>query len=151
LFIEQDINPQSTGATIMLYFLYVNGELNEVTTEYHREAINRNDWKSLEEAEKVAVEATALTERLHIATDSGPYCSPRYDVIEAPRVGDEVSKSFNGDSYPAGRISKISSSLRRVETDTGEVFWRHRESGSWIEGQTWSMIPGHISERNPSF
>lgn len=55
----------------------------------------------------------------YVAIDNGPWHYPRYDVIRRPYVGDLVSKSFNGDSYPRGTIVKISDSLRRVETDTG--------------------------------
>lgn len=136
----------------MLSFLYTNnGSLVKVTSEYERKALNRNDFSSLEMAEKVAQDATDFTGRLHIATDAGAYCFPRYDVVEAPVVGDEVSRGFNGDYYPAGKIVKVSASLKRVETDTGAVFFRKRQTGSWVEGGTWSMVPGHRSERNPSF
>lgn len=136
----------------MLYFRYANGGgLISVTTEHHRNGINRNDFISLKMAEQVAKDATEFTGRLHIATDAGGHCSPRYDVIEAPKVGDEVSRGFNGDYYPAGKIAKVSASLKRVETDTGAVFFRKRQTGSWVEGGTWSMVSGHRSELNPSF
>jgi hypothetical protein len=112
---------------------------------------NRNDFANSEVADSFARAATAVTGRLHIATDSGEYVSPRYDVIEAPVVGAAVSRSFNGDSYPAGNIVSISKSLKRIVTSDGTVFFRRRNSGAWVNHGTWSMIPGHVSEWNPSF
>lgn len=142
----------------MFYVKIENGRAVEVTTEYPRNTEgnwdrsyeNRNDWKTMERVEEIAVQLTAKLGRLFIGTDSGPNVSPRYDVIEAPTLGEKVSRKFNGDSYPEGEITKISKSLRRIETSTGVVFFRRRQSGCWSDG-TFSMIPGHVSERNPSF
>jgi hypothetical protein len=142
--------------------IYVKIEANvavSASTQYPKEEggrfpqgyENRNDWKTLARAEEIAAQLTASTGTLYIATDSGPNVSPRFDVIEAPVLGAEVSKSFNGDSYPEGVITKISASLKRIETSTGVVFTRRKQSGAWVEGGTWSMIRGHHSERNPSF
>lgn len=114
----------------------------------------RNDWKSLEAAQEVATALTAKYDSLYIATDAGGHVSPRYDVIAAPKVGEPVSYEFNGDSYPCGHITAISDSLRRiVATDgtTQHVFWRHKQSGAWIKGGTWSLRPGHVYKQNPSF
>jgi hypothetical protein len=135
----------------MLNFIYVNGELKTVTAEYAQSAINRNDMTGMAHAEEIAQDATTLTERLHIAADRGEYTSPRFDVIEAPRVGEEVSRGFNGDYYPAGKIVKVSASLKRVTTDTGVVFNRVRQSDCWRNAGTWGMVRGHKSERNPHF
>lgn len=139
----------------MFYVKMVNGRAVEAVPSVegydHTGFETRNDWKTLERAKEVAAQLTEASGRLFIGTDAGPNVSPRYDVIDAPVLGAPVSKAFNGDYYPEGEITKISKSLKRVETSTGAVFFRRRESGAWIEGGTWSMVPGHVSRRNPSF
>lgn len=116
---------------------------------------DRNDFKSFATAEAYAARATELTGKLHIPTDSGAHVSPRYDVIEAPEVGDDVSYAFNGDSYPCGKIVKISESMRRIETHDEKrgkrVFYRRGQSAAWIADKTWSLVPGHVYTQNPSF
>jgi hypothetical protein len=116
-------------------------------TEYSRYAETRNDWKTFDKAAEVA--DVLGTE--YIATDAGPNVSPRYDVIKLPKVGDKVSKAFNGDSYPCGVIVKISKTLKAITTDGGDVFYRVRQTGSWRNQGTWSLVPGHVSKLNPSF
>lgn len=139
----------------MLYFLINTlGKLIDVRAESPgRDTLirTRHDLKNFEDANFLAIDASKLTGRLHLATDAGEYTWPRYDVIAAPVVGALVSKSFNGDSYHAGTIAKISASFKRVETDTGVVFFRRKLSGAWVNHGTWAMIPGHVSEQNPSF
>lgn len=144
----------------MFYVLIENDRAVSVTTEYPRvegsgryddRYQNRNDWKTMARAEEVAAQLTESTDKLYIAIDSGPNVSPRFDVIDAPVIGMKVSKAFNGDYYPEGEITKISKSLKRVETSTGAVFYRRRQSGAWIEGGTWGMVEGHVSRLNPSF
>lgn len=107
---------------------------------------NRNDWKTLEAAQKVAAHLPG-----YIATDAGASVSPRYDVIKLPKVGDKVSKAFNGDSYPCGVIVKISKTLKAITTDGGDVFYRVRQTGSWRTAGTWSLQAGHVYTQNPSF
>jgi len=106
-------------------------------------------------AKRVAELATKLTGKLHVPTDSGPYVSPRFDVIEAPKVGDDASYAFNGDYYPCGKITAISDSLRRIvatdEKGVKRVFWRRRQSGAWVYQGTWSLVQGHVSRLNPEF
>lgn len=135
----------------MLNFTYKNGELVDVSTEWMRDAINRNDMKTMADAEEIAQHATTLTNRLHIACDRGNSTWPRYDVIEAPTVGSEVSRGFNGDYYPAGKIVKVSPSLKRIQTDNGTVFYRRRQSDVWIAEGTWCMVNGRHDRLNPSF
>lgn len=85
-------------------------------------------------------------------SDDGEYVSPRYEIVVMPRLGEPVSKGFNGDYYPCGRISKISSSGRRIQTDTGVVFYRAKDSRQrWRSGGTWSMVRGWLYRQNPSF
>jgi hypothetical protein len=109
---------------------------------------SRSQWKSFEEVEAIA----KLLGEGYIATDAGSHVSPRYDVQELPNVGADVSYSFNGDTYPCGKIVKISDGLhRRIETSDGSVFWRRGRSGSWIKDGTWFLVAGHHYEQNPSF
>jgi hypothetical protein len=96
-------------------------------------------------------EARACQLTNEILCDDGPRVFPRYCLLPAPKIGDQVSKSFNGDSYPAGEILSISKSLRRIETTTGVVFWRRGQSSAWVAEGVWYMIPGHVYEQNPSF
>lgn len=124
----------------------------------------RVDIATFEFAELIARKATENAQRastsgnyqLYIAIDSGPGVSPRYDVIAAPMVGDQVSRGFNGDYYPAGRIVHVSASLRVVTTqgeDGAQIkrkFYRRGQTGRWVQtGGTWSLVPGVHNERNP--
>jgi hypothetical protein len=125
---------------------------------------SRNDWKDFATVERIAAELNMAQEnkpqderKHYVATDSSANVSPRYDVIEAPKVGDAVSYSFNGDTYPCGHVTHISDSYR-VITTTGDgtppkrmKFYRRRLSGSWVNNGTWSLVSGHIYEQNPSF
>jgi len=117
----------------------------------HKAWIDRWDLDSLEDAQRIADGATKLTGHLYIATDAGEWVSPRYDVVEAPTVGDEVSYAFNGDYYPCGVITAISKSLKLITTSTGRKFYRRRESGSWLNNGMWSLVSGHHSQINPEF
>jgi hypothetical protein len=123
----------------MLYFnLNDQGQLVSVTSE--------------RSADAMAEQANALKDgNTYIATDAGRYSSPQFDVIAVPKVGDKVSQSFNGDSYPRGEIASISKTLKKITTTTGHAFWRVRNTGCWQVNGYASMIPGHHDERNPSF
>lgn len=107
----------------------------------------RWNWKTFEEAQEVAQALGSA----YVACDAGANVSPRYDVRELPRVGDKVSYAFNGDSYPCGVIKSISKSLKLIVTDRGDKFYRVRQTGSWRKDGTWSLVAGHVSERNPEF
>jgi hypothetical protein len=135
----------------MLTFNYIGAALVGVTSEYSPNGINRNDIENLAQAKGIAAQATALRGVLYLGIDKGPCNYPRYDVVEAPALGHEVSYAFNGDYYPAGRIVKISDSLRRVATDQGHIFFRRRETGSWIKDGTWTMVRGVHNRLNPEF
>jgi hypothetical protein len=113
---------------------------------------NRNDWPTMADAERIAKELNEVAGyQRFVATDAGPYTSPRYDICEIPRVGDKVSKYFNGDSYPCGEVASISKSLKLVTTTDGTKFYRHRQSGLWINEGTWALMAGHHNLRNPHF
>ena len=107
---------------------------------------------SMDEARAVARRITDATGERHIATDAGSHTSPRYAVIDAPKIGTAVSMGFNGDYYPCGQIARISESLRRVVTTDGTVFYRRCESATWVrKGGTFCLVAGTRNERNPSF
>lgn len=143
--------------TMLFLKLDAKGEVVEVSDNAKNcvrpEWQSRWDWKSLEQVQKLAASATKSTGKLHIGIDNGPCISPRYDVVQAPAVGDPVSYGFNGDYYPDGNIVHITEgTLRIIKTDTGSTYYRRKQSGSWKkEGGTWSLVAGHIDERNPHF
>jgi hypothetical protein len=110
--------------------------------------ISTRDLPSFSAAKTLATYLTAMTGKQWIGVDEGEVY-PRFRVIEAPQIGDFVSKSFNGDAYPVGTITKISSTWQ-VTTDAGVKFRRYRETGGWKQvGGTWWMIKGRHDERTP--
>jgi len=113
--------------------------------------VSRNDFKTFEQAQEVAESASRYEGVDYIATDSGAYCSPRYDVIKAPQHLAPVSYCFNGDYYPCGHIKSISKTMKKITTTTGKTFYRRRNTGCWLANGTWSMVEGHIEQRNPMF
>lgn len=113
--------------------------------------ISRHDIGTLQYASTLASILTEKLGKTYLAVDEGPGHYPRFDVIEAPMIGAPVSYAFNGDYTPCGTISKITRTWQ-ITTSTGKKFRRSGDSSSWrMTGGTWSMVSGHISERNPSF
>lgn len=112
---------------------------------------DRWEWKSFGTVEDLAEMATEFHKEKYLPVDRGPHHSPRYDVIKAPKVGDKISYSFNGDTYPDGEIARISDSFRVITSTTGQRYYRWHRTGSWLYDQTWTMVSGHRNERNPSF
>lgn len=149
----------------MLHFnINANKEIVEVATEYPQGNkqwvsnsedgsgwMTRHDIKSVEHAAEIAESAGKATGKTYLPVDSGAGVWPRFDVIEAPAVGDDVSYAFNGDYYPCGQIKSISASFRVITTTEGQKFYRRRESGNWKYNRTWSLVSGHRSELNPHF
>lgn len=143
----------------MLYFLKTEATAHNPATvqvigdrcppELQWVAINRNNFPTFEYAQTIA----ALAGDAYMATDAGDHVHPRYDVVAKPCIGDDVSRHFNGDFYPAGQIVKISDKdSRRVHTSDGTVFCRRGLSGRWIAmGGTWGMVHGHHTDKNPHF
>ena len=141
----------------MIYIKVVNGLpvewASELSSEQHRDPAwqNRWDWKDFETVERLALYMTAATGKTYLPADRSASVSPRYDVIEAPKVGDPVSYGFNGDYYPCGYITRITKGWR-VYTSEGKTFNRRKNSAGWtMVGGTWGMVAGHIDERNPHF
>lgn len=139
----------------MLYALTENGSVRMLTSEEAKErnyigTESRWDWKSLDEVALIA-ELASTDDTLYIGVDKGNSVSPRFDVIQAPKVGDDVSMSFNGDSYPCGKIVSISKSMKLITTSDGKKFYRRKQSGTWLNGGTFALVQGIIDERNPHF
>jgi hypothetical protein len=144
-------------------------EVTEISPKYPDNAGNITDWYSKSDgsrgagwacrqdfdsfmlAQQVADSASKLTGKLYVATDAGNGVYPRYDVIETPAVGDDVSYSFNGDSYPCGKIVSVSKTLKKITTSEGKVFYRRKSSGCWLMNGTWALVGGHRYEKNPHF
>lgn len=127
-----------------------------MTTAHEEDYRTFLNLSSFEEAQKEAelrnIEHVASqTGFTWIPVDFGPNVSPRFELIVMHKIGDPVSKSFNGDSYPEGEIVSISKSLKKITTSTGVSFYRRRLTGSWIADGTWYLTRGHVSEFNPSF
>lgn len=121
--------------------------------------LNRNDisvhpspWLF---AQQIADSASKFTGRTFLAIDNGDHVSPRYEVIEAPSVGDEVSKGFNGDFYHVGQVVKIGKNYKQitVQGKYGTIkFYRKGLRGCWLQpGGTWGLVPGVRNEMNPEF
>lgn len=121
---------------------------NDTFQEYE----SRGDWKTFESVTEVAAQVSEFMGETYLPVDNGLHHYPRYDVARKPRVGDEVSYAFNGDSYPDGVIVSVGDGVRAVvKTSTGRKFNRVRKTGSWMNGNTWSLVNGHYDKRNPSF
>jgi hypothetical protein len=106
---------------------------------------------SFVEASRMAGELMKEHGQCFLPVDRGLGVSPQYGVIRAPQEGQEVSKAFNGDSYPCGSISRISVGFKIIETDTGVRFYRRGLSATWVCDGTWSLVPGHRDERSREF
>jgi hypothetical protein len=153
----------------MLYIRLKNGKAVETSGEYPRNAgvegwarnkngtfkkngwLNRNDIESFEIAKRLAEELTESTGYVFLPADKGPNVSPQFDVIAAPCVGDEVSRGFNGDYYPCGKIVKITPTWQ-ITTSDGTKFRRVGDTASWRQtGRGFWMVGGVHDERNPHF
>ena len=109
------------------------------------------NWKSFEEVEKLARYVTAMTGRTYVAVDHTESTSPRFTIMQLPAVGDPVSFSFNGDTYPDGHIVAMTKKLQ-ITTSTGSKYRRYKNTSGWCKtGGTWWLVKGHIYEQNPHF
>lgn len=143
-----------------MFYIKFNGGLPcRISEEYPKDRavgrengwISSRDFETKKDADTVATYLTSMTGDIYLGVDEGPGVSPRYRVIKAPKIGDEVSRSFNGDTYPSGKIVKITPTWQ-VTTDEGRKFLRYKETGGWREaGRGFWMVRGHIYEQNPHF
>ncbi len=111
---------------------------------------SRWNWTTKEQVDEIAALLSKCEGELYIGIDCGANTSPRFDIIKAPKVGDVVSKYFNGDAYPVGTIVSISKTMKRIVTSSGQVFHRKKETGRWSDG-CFALVQGHREEQNPSF
>lgn len=127
----------------------VNIIVTAISDEYqHGEGwVYRHSFKSFEETTRVADAASNFAGIDYIPTESNGY----FEVVVAPKVNDPVSYAFNGDYYPCGYIKSVSKTMKKITTTDGGVFYRKRNSGTWLKHKTWSLIDGHHSELNPHF
>lgn len=143
----------------MLFFKRdTSGTVLEVSNKAPWDARDRKQWEcrrhmvSFEYAQILAKSASECTGKTYLAIDSGPWTSPRYDVIEAMTVGEPVSYGFNGDYYPDGEIVKIGKNHRIITTSTGARYYRRKLTGVWLKtGGTWALVSGHRNDKNPEF
>jgi hypothetical protein len=146
----------------VFYIRFQRGRPVEVRKE-RPPAETRQDWNpingwqvnrdptSFEQAESWARYLTAMTGKAYVGTDEGDGTWPRYRVIEAPMIGDKVSRSFNGDTYPEGEITAITKA-GQVTTSTGAKFRRRGTTSGWREvGGSFWLCGGHQYEQNPHF
>lgn len=124
---------------------------DEAKDRRYAETTTRHDWLSYDAACELAARVSFAMGELYIGIDNGEYIYPRYDIIKAPVVGDDVSYTFNGDTYPDGKIKSISESMRLITTDTGNKYYRRKLTGAWKRHNTWTLVQGHRREQNPHF
>lgn len=144
----------------MFFFRIVNDTVASISCNLTAEQckdpswISRHDITSLDHATQIASQANAMVGAgtILIPVDNGEHCWPRYDVVEAPRVGAPVSRVINGDYRPDGEIVRISGKHSRiVTTSTGRRYYRRRLSAVWIADKCYSMVAGHINRINLEF
>lgn len=112
--------------------------------------ISRWDFTGFDHAVDLAEQLTTLGGGLFLPVDNGKGCSPRFDVIKAPAVGDVVSMGFNGDYYPVGKITSISSDHRVITATGSRRFYRKQLTGVWKYASTWTLIGGTRLGADPS-
>lgn len=119
--------------------------------------IERWHFPSLEFVTRLAASASKLTGDEWLPVDRGSHTSPRYDVMVCPKVGDDVSKGFNGDYYPIGKVVAISKAPERrvitVDGPRGKLrFYRNKLSSGWTQsGGTWGLVKGVVDRYNQEF
>lgn len=112
--------------------------------------VSRRDFNSFEDAQAVVDSFSEAGIDL-LAVDNGANVSPRFDIIETPKVGEDISYAYNGDYYPCGQIASISKTMKRITSTTGRVFTRRKLTGAWKNQGMWTMVSGHINKWNPEF
>lgn len=113
--------------------------------------ISSRDYNSFADAAYFARLITELTNKTYIAVDNGEYRFNRYEIIRMYQVGEEVSYTFNGDTYPDDIILEISKDLSTIKT-ANNVYKRVKETRGWKQKKSpfW-LFSGHLFEQNPSF
>lgn len=131
----------------MHYTVDENGKVTKIG-----EGNRWTSFRTIEVAQEVCDAMNSLkTGNIYMVVDHGEHVRPRYDIVRKFKIGDAVSYAFNGDCYPDGTIKSVSQSGRRIVTTGGGVYYRRRQTGSWIKDGTWTLIEGHYYKQNPSF
>lgn len=120
-------------------------EAHEQRLEGHN-VESRWDWKTLERVTEVC---NMLDQEKYMVVVNN--YSPKYDIIEKPKVGDDVSYAFNGDSRPDGQIKSISKTMKLITTTTGNKYYRRDQTAIWKLNSTWTLVHGHINKTNMEF
>ena len=110
-----------------------------------------NRYETEVEANEAAAKLTEESNELHIVTHEPSYVCNKWAVHRVPQVGDFVSYSFNGDSYPDSEIVSVSKTLKVITTKSGKKYYRYKNHASWRNNGTWWLVKGFHEERNPSF
>ncbi|CAM0067185.1 hypothetical protein VPHK567_0046 [Vibrio phage K567] len=134
--------------------LYINLTTCSVLTseEAHNDRMqghdvqSRWDWSTLAQVTDVC---NMLDQEKYMVVETNAL--PKYDIIEKPRVGDDVSYSFNGDSRPDGQIKSISKTMKMITTTTGNKYYRRGQSATWKRSGTWTLVGGHHNKTNMEF
>ena len=141
----------------MRYFQVQDGKLvaaaDSLTTDQHQDRSWKCSWdiKDFAMAESLAEQATEMFGEKFVGADRGAHVAPRYEFTRVPKVGDKVSYSFNGDTYPDGEIVTITNKYQ-VTTSTGHKYRRKGLTAAWLRtGGTWCLVEGHHYEQNPHF
>ena len=118
--------------------------------------IRQCDFETFVQAEAAAKKLTEVMGRLYIPTTNGEEGRrARYEVVEVPAVGDEVSRGFNGDYYPCGKIVRVTKALTVIAEDENGFqsrFRRVKQTGSWkLENMPYYLVFGRVDERSPHF
>lgn len=114
-----------------------------------RELSNKGDTSTLRHLANMITDAMGEN---YIFVDNGQGF-PRYGIVRAPHVGDPVSKAFNGDYYPVGTVVKVTPTLGKVVTSSGDVFYRRKQTAKWLEvgGGPFTLIQGTVDQLNEEF
>lgn len=135
-----------TGTPVMKVIKNDKGEVVD-----YDNAKNYHNYTSFAEVQALAEWATKYTGEVYLACNDGSY----FEVIEAPKVGDEVSRGFNGDYYYVGKIVRITPNWMVVAEDAEghqTKFNRRKNTASWKPiGGYGGMVHGVVNRQNPEF
>lgn len=111
-----------------------------------------NRFENMGDAELHAANLEKATGKKHHAYLSS-YAFAPYVTAQLPDIGDAVSMSFNGDTYPCGTIEKISPTYARITTSEGKMFTRVSANCWKLGGKhgAFSLVQGTIHQLNPEF
>jgi len=87
----------------------------------------------------------------YTVADNGLNVWPRFEVIEAPKVGDAVCAKLGGDLRSDGEIVSVSPSLKVIRTSTGSVYRRRRSSAVWLRDRHARMVIGEAARLDSEF